>query len=202
MKSFALLLVGIIACGITTPASAAIVTDQEQTFGDDAIAIFFNGELAQGFQPSTDNIIGASLKLAADSTVPELFGNVSIDLYDAIDIGTRSLLGTGTKIGARQNELVAVTFGSMPITVVPDRSYFLVFRSTNGTLGIAGSGTNPYARGQAFLDQVASPTADFRFSTQTVVAIPEPSSLALGGFGVVAFAAAGFYRRRKRVANC
>lgn len=204
MKTLTLMMVASITCLITAPASASIVIDQEQTIGTAAIALFFNGELAQSFQPAEETMIGASLKLAADSEVT-LNGDITISLFDAID-SSRTLLGSGTQLNAFQDEFVTVTFDTAPVSVTPGNTYFLVYSSTNESLGIAGTGphsgiNDPYARGQAFIDGVAvnvtGGSFDFRFNTQAVT-IPEPSSLAVCGFSVAFLLAAGAFKRRKR----
>jgi PEP-CTERM motif len=198
MMRLIVLLTVVLVYGTTNRAHAGFVVDQSQLISNVFIAAFGQTDLAQSFQQSNSNITGASIQL---ENVGIGLGDVTISLYNNLPNNGGSLLASGTDFGVSHGDFVTVSFGSI-IAVIPDTTYYLVFTSTNDTLGIAGSDANPYSRGIVYANPGygAFPTLDYAFQTYAFVgSVPEPSSLAMCGIaGVIGLAVAQF--RRKRVA--
>jgi hypothetical protein len=77
---------------------------------------------------------------------------------------------------------------------------YLVFTSSNPTLGISGDINNPYSRGQVYASSgfASYPNYDYTFRTfyDDQQPVPEPTTMLLFGTGLVSLA--GFRLRRKK----
>lgn len=105
------------------------------------------------------------------------------------------MLATGTDYGVAAGEWAEVFWS--PVSITPDTTHYLVFTSANNIMGITGSTSNPYPRGQVYANAGygAFPTFDYTFKTYAEVGerIPEPASLLL----VVGGLAGAFLLRRR-----
>lgn len=162
-------------CGIAGLACANVI-DQDQPFGPDYMAAFNQGDLAQSFQQASNSITGAGILLEAGIGTTDV---VTITLWDALPNAGGSALASGSAMGAA-GEWVDVFWDN--VTIAADTTYYLVFTSDNDTLGISGSISNPYDRGQVYANTGFGswPNFDYAFRTYTV---PAPAALALLGLG-------------------
>jgi hypothetical protein len=137
------------------------VIDQNQPNGPAYMAGFSQGDLAQSFMQSVDNISGAGILLQ-----PGVGGtdNVTIQLWTGLPNAGGVMLTQASAPGT-QGQWVDV-FWSAPQAVTPMQTYYLVFVG-NQTLGITGALDNPYPYGMVFANAgfMAFPSYDYGFRT-------------------------------------
>lgn len=178
---------------------AQIVVDQSQLSDTVYMAEFAQTDLAQSFQQTHSNITGADVQLQAGVGDGNT-GDITIALYNNLPSAGGTLLASGTDAGVSAGQFATVSFGQVSIT--PGSTYYLVFTSTNNSLGLGGDTSNPYPNGQVYANSGygSFPTFDYTFQTfanATPTSTPEPGTYALLASSVLAGAA--FLRRRPRI---
>lgn len=185
--------------GVALPARADVV-DQSQLSDTIFMAGFGQTDLAQSFQQAAANISGASVKLRAG--IGTGTGDITIALYDKLPNQAGVLLASGTAVGVSAGQFATVSWS--PVVDIPNTTYYLVFTSTNSTLGLGGDINNPYPRGQVFANAGfgSFPNFDYTFQTfASTAAVPEPSVLTLMGLGLAGVGVVRLLRRRDRIAT-
>jgi hypothetical protein len=174
-------------------AQAAVVLDQDAPANNAYMAGFGQTDLAQSFKQSTSNIAGAGIHLWSGGST----GDITISLYDQLPNNGGNLLASATGAGV-SGDWVDVFWS--PVAIAAETTYFLVFTSTDGSMGINGDTGNGYSRGQVYANSGYGgfSTYDYTFRTYSDNAfgnnVPEPASMALVGLGL---GAAMLSRRRK-----
>lgn len=193
MKNIAVT-IGLTLLSLCLHANAALVLDQNQPDSSVYMAGFSQPNLAQSFQQSGGNVAGAGIFLRENVGSSD---SVTISLWDALPNQAGNMLASASGV-ATQGSWFDVFWN--PVSVVSDTTLFLVFTSANDTLGISGSVSNPYDRGQVYANPgfASFPTFDYTFRTYSddesaTPSIPEPASVLLLGLGLV-----GIYFSKKR----
>jgi hypothetical protein len=184
MHRFTLLVLAFIL-SLAGIAQAGVVVDQEQLDNSAYMAWFPQTDLAQSFQQANSNIAGAAIQLEAGVGTSD---DITISLWNALPNAGGTMMATGTDDGVAAGQWAEVYWS--PVSVVPDTTYYLVFTSANNTMGIAGSVTNPYPRGEVYANAGYEPFPgyDYTFETYANVGggVPEPASLSLVAGGLAA----------------
>lgn len=195
MKKLSLATAGaaLMAIGTGTASYAATFVDQNQSDASTYIAAFSQTNLAQSFQQASNNIAGASIFLQ-----PRVgsIGDITISLWDALPNAGGKKLTSGTALGQQSGSWADIFW--KPVSVTPNTNLFLVFESTSPALGIAGSVSNPYSRGQTYANPGYQSFSQFDYAFRTfaddsfkAASVPEPAStLGLLAFGVLSAASA------------
>ncbi|MCW5935830.1 MAG: PEP-CTERM sorting domain-containing protein [Fimbriimonadaceae bacterium] len=166
--------------------AAAQVIDQNQPDNSVYMAAFSQGDLAQSFQQSANNIVGAGIFLQPGIGSSD---NVRISLWDKLPNAGGVMLASGS---ARGTAGTWVDVFWSQVNIAPNTTYFLVFDG-NTSLGIAGSVNDPYSRGQVYANPGYQPFPTFDYTFRTY-AVPEPASMIALGAGLAALVA----RRRSK----
>lgn len=183
LRSIALATLSIAA--LTAHASVANVIDQSTPDGGTVLAFFSQSDLAQSFRQLADNITGAGIQL--NGTAASSPASITIELWSQLpNRGGQRLAGGETL--ANSGDWADVFWPAL--TVTPDTTYFLVFKSSNSALGVSGHLNNPYPDGNTFATSGygSFPNFDYAFRTYALApAVPEPASWAslLGGLALI-----------------
>lgn len=131
--------------------------DQNQPSGTAYIAAFSQGDLAQSFVQTHNNISGAGILLQATGST----GNVTIQLWTGLPNAGGTMVTSASASGT-PGQWVDVFWDDVDVTPI---TYYLVF--LDGTMGIAGSTTNPYPNGMCYANTgfQAWPGFDYAFRT-------------------------------------
>jgi len=150
-----------------TSMPLSIEIDQNQPSGSVYMASFSQGDLAQSFMQSYDNIAGAGILLQSAVGSSD---NVTIQLWDALPNAGGNMLTEATATGTA-GQWVDVYWTAVEIT--PMTTYYLVFTG-NTTLGIAGDLNNPYPNGIVFANPgyLPFPNYDYAFRTYYDTEVP------------------------------
>lgn len=174
-------------------ANVASVIDQSTPPGGTVLAFFSQSDLAQSFRQLADSITGAGIHL--NGAVASNPASITIELWSQLPNRGGQLLASGATL-ANSGDWADVFWPALSIT--PDTTYFLVFKSSNGALGVSGHVNNPYPDGNTFASSgyASFPSFDYAFRTYALApAVPEPATWAslLGGLALIGGALA---RRR------
>jgi hypothetical protein len=156
------------------------IVDQEQALENAYMAAFSQTDLAQSFMQAADNINGADVKLYTAGSGP---GDITIDVYDALPNQGGNLIASGTDYGVYPGEWAECRWPVESIT--PETTYYLVFTSTNNSLGLSGHTGNPYPRGYVYANPGYQPFPNYDYTFRTY-RIPEPATLSLLALGGLA----------------
>ncbi len=188
-------IIGFTLISLSFCTNAALIIDQNQAKNSGTMASFAQSNLAQSFKQTYDNIAGAGIFLKQWSGLTDI---VTISLWDALPNQAGNLLASASGLGT-QGSWFDVFWN--PVSVVPHTTLYLVFTSENNVLGIAGSTSNPYKRGQVYANAGYGSFASFDYTFRTYSddnfsSVSEPASIALLGLGL---AGIGFFRRKKTI---
>jgi MYXO-CTERM domain-containing protein len=172
-----------LSLGVIGGAQAQTI-DQNQPIDSVYMAGFYQGDLAQSFIQTAGDIDGAGI--FTQPGVGSGSGDITISLYDNLPNAGGNLLTSGTFDNAVSNEWVDVSWSDLSITA--GSTYYLVFTSTNDSLGIGGSTANPYPNGEVYANPgyEGFPGYGYTFRTYHSDAVPEPAPFAALGLGVLA----------------
>lgn len=177
---------------LASPFVSAQVIDQNASTNNSYMAGFSQSDLAQSFQQAASTIAGAGIFLEPSAGTS---GVVTISLWDNLPNASGNMLASASAVGTAGSWLDV--FWSA-VNVTADTTYYLVFTSSQDSLGIAGDDNNGYTRGQTYANSGfgSFPGYDYTFRTYAVAApVPEPEVYAMMGIGLGLLGWVG--RRRK-----
>ncbi len=159
--------IGIVILFAVSPVGAAISLDQNQptvnsAFGFDPLGTFDMGQLAQSFKPANGNVAGAGILMG--KSVDSVSVSITIELWDNLPSlgGVCLASGSASYNGGNPGSWIDVSWA--PVSVTPEATYYLIFKTSNTPYyGIAGN-VNVYARGALYIGGTAYPY-DFAFRT-------------------------------------
>lgn len=194
MKPIAKLLsAAVLMVGLSSPAHATILIDQNQSSNTvGPMASFAQPTLAQSFQQTNNNIAGVGINLATGWGTTD---TVTISVWDQLSnqAGAHILAsGSGT---ATAGTWFDVFWNA--VAIAPGTTYFLEFTATITTLGsqlaIGGTGYDSYSFGQMYAGSSFTlfPTWDYTFRTYydtagaAAATVTEPGTFLLLGAGLL-----------------
>ncbi|HEX2901408.1 MAG TPA: hypothetical protein VHS96_16960, partial [Bacteroidia bacterium] len=137
--------------------------DQSSLSSNTYMAGFSQGDLAQSFIPSQNTMCGASVYL--EPGIGSGTGDITISLYTNLPNLGGTLLRSGTATNVSAGGTATVNWAS--VAVNPGTTYYMVYTSTNSTLGLTGNTLNPYPNGQVYANSGygSFPSFDYTFET-------------------------------------
>jgi hypothetical protein len=132
--------------------------DQNQPSSTSYIAAFSQGDLAQSFIQTNNNICGAGIFLQPSVGSS---GPVTIALWTGLPNAGGTMVTSATATGTA-GQWVDVFWNDVAITPI---TYYLVF--TDGAMGIAGSISNPYPSGMCYANTGFGPWPGFDYAFRT-----------------------------------
>lgn len=172
-------------------AHSAPVIDQNAPANNALMAFLYQGDIAQSFKQTANNIAGAGFFTSAGFPA----GNITYSLFDTLG---GSLLATAS--GAAGAGGWVDLFWD-PVSIVPETTYYLVVTGTS-EMGLQGDILNNYSRGQTYANPGFQEFSSYDYTFRTysgehvVVGVPEPTSLLLAAAGL---ASLSWVRRRKSI---
>lgn len=182
---------------LASTANAQVI-DQNAPAVNAQLADFFQGNLAQSFTQSANNVVGAGIFLDDVREDGAGSGTLTINLWSMLPnaIGATQL-ASGSAAYTTNNRWVDVFWS--PVYGAPGQTYFLEFISTNTLDAVLGDVTNGYAGGQAYAGEGFNSFESFDYTFRTYAAgsveVPEPTSATLLVAGMVGL---GYMARRRR----
>lgn len=172
--------------------------DQDQPLDNTYMAGFSQGGLAQSFIPAANDICGAGVAVFSPSGT-SYTADITISLWDNLPNAGGTQLATGTVNGTFDGTPLYADVSWPTLAITPGTTYYLVFTSSDNSLGLRGHTGNPYPFGMVFANSYNPFSGyDYTFHTYTCGTPVIPmnnwaiilSILLIGGFVT-------FYYRRK-----
>ena len=189
----------VLALALPMAANAQVINQNAPT-NNASMASFEQGDLAQSFKQSVNNIVGAGIFL--DAGFGGSASTLTIELWNALpNAGGAMMLATGSTAINGNNVWADVFWAQTNITA--GQTYFLRFLETTGSYVISGDRNNGYANGQLYANEGygSFPAADYTFRTyesDRMAVVPEPATYALMVSGLAMIGGAGVIRRRRQ----
>lgn len=175
-------------------SSAAVIVDQS-TVSSGYGFCYMNGDddCGQSFKQAHNNIAGASVFVDPDYQAGN--GNLKFYVYENYSSSPSGLIASATVGSVNSNSGWIDAFWS-PVTVDPLKTYYLVLESSKGLVA-AYAPFGSYANGNALLfgNKTMYSGYDLAFKTYydnaagSAAQVPEPTTVALLGLGLLGFAA-------------
>jgi hypothetical protein len=143
-----------------SPQPLSIEIDQDQPSGPTYMAGFSQGDLAQSFQQTHDNIAGAGILLQTGIGSSAI---VNIALWDGLPNAGGVMITDASDTGTAGNWVDVYWTAEM---ITPGDTYYLVFTG-NTSLGISGDTSNPYPYGNVYANSGFTPFAGFDYAFRT-----------------------------------
>lgn len=198
-KFLAGLAIGFLLINMVGIASATTIIDQSQwQISAYYMSNFNQGDLAQSFQQTSDNIVGAGIYLTPYHSYYGFAAEtdtITIQLKDALVDG--NILASGSSLGTL-GDWVDVFWDEVSISA--DTTYYLIFSSASNNSGIAGTTFDSYQDGQLYAGTGFGSFPDYDYTFRTYAddgsnTVPEPTTMLLFGVGLLGLA--GVNRRKK-----
>lgn len=189
-------MVALLALALPMAANSQVINQNAST-NNAYMAGFSQGNLAQSFKQSVNNIVGAGLFL--QSGYGGGASTVTIQVWDALpNAGGAMMLATGSTAINGNNVWADVFWTQTNITA--GQTYFLRFLEATNSYGISGDLYNGYADGQVYANVGYDPFPSFDYTFRTYEAggmntVPEPETYALMVSGLAMIGGAGVIRR-------
>ncbi|MCP4507227.1 MAG: hypothetical protein GY826_12670 [Fuerstiella sp.] len=133
----------------------------------------------QSFQPTEDNLTGASVKVSSQyiGSVNPGSGDVTLSLYDTLPQTGVNPMATAMVSGVLPGQWAEVSF-EPEISVTADSIYYLKFSSSNPDFQFAGTKLDSYPQGTWYLNETPS-SGDVAFKTFSQSAFYDASAISV-----------------------
>ena len=189
----------VLALALPMAANAQVINQNAPT-NNASMAGFEQGDLAQSFKQSVNNIVGAGIFL--DAGFGGSASTLTIELWNALpNAGGAMMLATGSTAINGNNVWADVFWAQTNITA--GQTYFLRFLEATTSYGISGDVNNGYANGQVYANAGYDGFSAFDYTFRTyasdgMAVVPEPATYALMVSGLAMIGGAGVIRRRRQ----
>jgi len=160
----------------------ASTIDQDQPLDQTYMAAFGQGNLAQSFIPSVNDICGAGVAIfhPSGSTVT---ADITITIWDNLPNAGGTALASGTTTATIDGTPVFVDVSWSSISITSGTTYYLVFTSTDNSLGLRGHTGNPYPFGHVYANSGYQPFLDFDYTFHTYTC--GAASVPIGNWAII-----------------